>query len=129
MIYAKDQHMKVPVFFALGAVVICLLIYRFGNYREEQLVKRFLEALRSGDYPKAYEVWGPSKEYKFADFMADWGGRGYYGKVAGFKILQSKTRGSGVIVTVGFSHLKKPVHIWVERKTHTLGFSPIEIEN
>lgn len=122
----KSPLFRAPVLFALSAIIIVLLIYRFANFREERLVKRFLEQLRAGNFQQAYQIWGPSKGYAYEDFMADWGGNGYYGKIREFKILKSQTHGSGVIVTVEFSHLKRPVPIWVERRTQTLGFSPIE---
>ncbi|PYV37626.1 MAG: hypothetical protein DMG06_27590 [Acidobacteria bacterium] len=56
----------------------------------------------------------------------DWGGKQrYYGRPKDFKILDSQTRRSGVIVYVQINHLKKPMAFWVERKTQALGFSPI----
>jgi hypothetical protein len=122
----KSPLLRTPALFALGAVVLVVLIYRFANFREERLVKRFLEELRSGNSQQAYQIWGPSKGYSYQDFVADWGGHGYYGKIQDFKILESKTLGSGVIVMVEFSHLKRPVPLWVERRTQTLGFSPFE---
>jgi len=126
MSYRKEFFLRPPVLFALGAVVIVLLLYRFGNIREEWVVKRFLEELKSGDFQKAYQTWGPTSGYSYQDFMADWGGNGYYGKICDYKIGRSKTEGTGVIVEVEFSHLKFPVYLWVERKTRMLGFSPIE---
>jgi hypothetical protein len=126
MLLRRSPLLRPPALLALGAVIAVLLVYKFANFREERLVKRFLEELRSGDFQRAYQTWGPSKGYTYEDFMADWGGRGYYGKLQRFKILESKTRGSGVIVMVEFSHLKRPVPFWVERRTQTLGFSPFE---
>jgi hypothetical protein len=126
MVLRGSPLLRPPVLLALGAVFVVLLVYKFANYREERLVKRFLEELRSGDFQRAYQTWGPSKGYTYEDFMADWGGGGYYGKVQEFKILESKTRGSGVIVMVEFSHLKRRIPFWVERRTQTLGFSPFE---
>ncbi|MCI0420582.1 MAG: hypothetical protein L0312_15385, partial [Acidobacteria bacterium] len=112
--------------FAMGAVAVILLIYRFANIREEWLVQRFLDELKLGNFQQAYRIWGPTKGYTYQDFMADWGGSGYYGKIGPSRILESKTEGSGVIVLVEFSHLKRPVALWVERRTRMLAFSPIE---
>ena len=123
----KTFRMRPPVLFALGAAVIILLIYRFGNIREEWLVQKFLDELKTGDFPQAYQTWGPTSGYTYKDFMADWGGNGYYGKIGDSRIIESKTEGTGVIVMVEFSHLKRPVALWVERRTRTLAFSPIEI--
>jgi hypothetical protein len=126
MLLRKSSLLRAPVLFAVAAVVIVLLVYRFANFREERLVRRFLEELQNGNSQQAYQIWGASKGYTYQDFMADWGGNGFYGKIQKFKILESKTRGSGVIVLVEFSHLKRPVPFWVERRTQTLGFSPFE---
>jgi hypothetical protein len=125
MLLRKDRPLLVPVILALSAIVTILLLYRFGNFREERAVRLFLEELKAGAYPEAYQRWGPSPTYNYADFLSDWGGdRGYYGKVTNFKILESKTKGTGVVVYVQFDHLKKPVAFWVDRKTHHLGFAP-----
>ncbi|MFN8008905.1 MAG: hypothetical protein U0V70_18140 [Terriglobia bacterium] len=124
--FRNDVVLRPPFLFALGAVLIVLLLYRFGNIREEWVVKRFLEELKAGEYQKAYQTWGPTGGYTYQDFMADWGGNGYYGKIQEFKIVGSKSEGTGVVIEVEFSHLKRPVFLWVERRSHTLGFSPIE---
>jgi len=125
MLLRKDRPLSVPLILVISLVGVGLLVYHFANIREEWVVKRFLEALKAEDYARAYQVWGPPPTYGYKEFLADWGGqRGYYGVVRGYKILRSETRGSGVIVVVEFEHLKKPVPLWVERKTHQLSFSP-----
>ena len=125
MLFRKDRSLRVPLVLALVVVAACLLLYRFANFREERAVRLFLEELNAGNYPKAYQLWGPSAAYSYKDFMADWGEQGYYGRPKNFKILDSRTRGSGVIVYIELNHLKKPIAFWVERKTRALGFSPI----
>jgi hypothetical protein len=120
----KSRPLLVPVGLALAVVAASLLLYRFANFREERAVRRFLDELRAGNYQQAYQVWGPTSTYTYEDFLSDWGEKGYYGKVSGYKILDSQTRGPGVVVTVGFDHLKEPLVFWVDRKTHTLGFAP-----
>lgn len=127
MLLKKGPLTRPPALFAMGAVAIILLIYRFGNIRDERLVQKFLDELKAGNFQQAYQTWGPTPGYTYKDFMADWGGsNGYYGKVGASRILESKTEGSGVIVIIEFSHLKRPVALWVERRTRTLAFSPIE---
>lgn len=126
MLLKKSPLMRPPVLFALGAVAIILLVYRFGNFREERLVQKFLDELKAGQFQQAYQTWGPTQGYSFKDFMADWGGNGYYGKIGGSRIVKSKTEGTGVVVLVEFDHLKRPVALWVERRARTLAFSPIE---
>jgi len=120
----KSRPLLVPVCFALAVVAACLLLYRFANFREERVVRQFLDELKAGNYQQAYRIWGPSLTYSFEDFTSDWGERGYYGRVTDYKILDSQTRGSGVVVYVKFKHLKKPMAFWVERKTRALGFAP-----
>ena len=127
MLLKQSPLMRPPVLFAMGAVAVILLIYRFGNFREEKLVEKFLDELKAGNFQQAYQTWGPTPGYAYKDFMADWGGHGYYGKIGTSRILESKTEGTGVIVMVEFGHLKRPVALWVERRTRTLAFSPIEV--
>ena len=120
----RTRPLLVPVGLALAVVAACLLLYRFANFREERVVRQFLDELKAGNYQQAYRIWGPSSTYSYEDFTSDWGERGYYGRVTGYKILDSETRGSGVVVYVEFKHLKKPMAFWVERKTRALGFAP-----
>ena len=40
MLLKQSPLMRPPVLFAMGAVAVILLIYRFGNFREEKLVQR-----------------------------------------------------------------------------------------
>lgn len=125
MLLAKDRHLRIPFILALAVITAGLLLYRFGNIREERVAKRFAEALKAQDYPRAYQIWGPTSSYTYKDFMTDWGGaNGYYGLVKGYKILGSESRGSGVIITLEIEHLKNPVRLWVERRTHQISFSP-----
>jgi hypothetical protein len=125
MLLPKERHLRIPMILALFVVVAGLLVYRFANIREEAIVKRFLESLKAQDYPHAYQIWGPTASYTYKDFMTDWGGpRSYYGVVKGYKILGSESHGSGVIVTAEFDHLKNPLKLWVERRTHQMSFSP-----
>ena len=125
MLLPKERHLRIPMILALFVVVLGLLVYRFANIREEAVVKRFLEALKAQDYPRAYQIWGPTASYTYKDFMTDWGGsNSYYGMVKSYRIVGSESRGSGVIVTAEFDHLKNPVNLWVERRTHQMSFSP-----
>jgi hypothetical protein len=121
------RWLNLPVISASSLVLVILLIYTFGNYRQERVVKNFLNEVKAGNYQKAYQIWGPTQSYTFKDFMKDWGGASsYYGQVRGYRILRSKTHGNGVIVTVEFEHLKKPVPFWVDLKDLSLAFSPFD---
>ena len=122
---AKPRWLTIPLASALLLVLAILLIYKFGNFRQERVVNNFLEELRQGNYQKAYQLWGPAPSYPYADFMKDWGGtQSYYGTIRRYRILDSKSRGNGIVVSVEFDHLKNPVFFWVDLKTNTLAFSP-----
>jgi hypothetical protein len=124
---AKKAWFNLPVISALSLVLIILLVYKFGNFRQERVVKQFIHELQTGNYLKAYQIWGPSESYPFKEFMRDWGGASsYYGQIRGYRILDSKTHGNGIIVYVEFDHLKQPVAIWVDLKNLTLAFSPFK---
>ena len=124
---AKDRPLIMPILLAGSVISIGLLIYLFGNFREEQAVRKCMEALKSEDLISAYQLWGPTEEYTYQDFLKDWGEQGYYGQVKHFHILRSKWKGSGVIVMVQINNLRKPIAFWVERKTRTIGFSPTDL--
>ena len=74
MLLKQSPLMRPPALFAMGAVAVILLIYKFGNFREERLVQKFLEELKAGNFQQAYQTWGPTPGYAYKDFMADWGG-------------------------------------------------------
>ncbi|MGH9788444.1 MAG: hypothetical protein ACRD4U_07065, partial [Candidatus Acidiferrales bacterium] len=66
-----------PLRIAAGLAVVVLvsafLYWQFRFYPEQKQVERFLDALVAGDYPGAYQIWGPTPDYTFQDFLQDWG--------------------------------------------------------
>ncbi len=127
---SKDRPLMMPVLLVGTAVGLGILIYFFANFREERAVQRCMEALQNGDLTGAYQIWGPTEEYTYQDFLEDWGEDGYYGRVRDFKIVESKSKGSGVIVRVQLTTsegiLRSPIAFWVERKDQTIGFAPTD---
>lgn len=113
------------VLVALAVIVIGgagYLVLR--NFPEERAISHFLNTLEQGDYQAAYQLWQPSSSYSFQDFMHDWGERGDYGKIRVFKILGSRSKGSGtVIVTVTINNEEPPLELLVDRKTKGLAYS------
>src|SRR5208282_5535916 len=87
---------------ALAVVVVAGTSYvAFRNYPEERAISHFLTTLEEGNYQQAYQLWQPSSTYRYQDFLHDWGERGDYGKIRTFKVMGSRSKGSGtVIVTV-----------------------------
>lgn len=122
----KTRLLKTPLILAGAAVGLGILIYFFANFREERAVQKCFEALHRGDLEAAYRIWGPTEHYTFKDFLQDWGEDGYYGKVRYFKIVESESRGSGVIVRVQINNLARPIAFWVEREDRSIGFAPTD---
>ena len=122
----KTEKLQLLPILLTGLVVgLGILIYFFANFREEKTIQEYFETLRQGNLPKAYQLWGPTDEYSYRDFMIDWGPKGYYGKIKRFEIVSSKSQGTGVVIMVQLNNLRKPIGFWVERKTQKIGFSPI----
>ena len=126
----KSRLLKTPLVLAGAAVFLGILIYFFANFREERAVQKCFEALQQGDLEAAYQFWGPTGQYTFKDFLQDWGEDGYYGRVHSFRIVESESQGSGVIVRVQIrtdaGQLRIPIPFWVEREDLTIGFAPTE---
>jgi hypothetical protein len=108
------------VVIVVGGVGYALL----RNFREERTVSHFLETLEQGNFQEAYRLWQPSPSYSYQDFLHDWGERGDYGKIRTFKILGSRSKGSGtVIVTLTINNEEPPLELLVDRKTKGLAYS------
>ncbi|MFB3921742.1 MAG: hypothetical protein ACE145_08470 [Terriglobia bacterium] len=116
------KYLPVLIVGILG--VSAVLFVRFRNYSEERAVDRFLTTLHEGNYPEAYRLWQPSPSYTYADFLHDWGEQGDYGKIRGFEILESRSKGSNtVIVTVRINNVNPPLDLLVDRDTKGLAYS------
>lgn len=122
----KHRTLTMPLILSGAVVAVVILFYFFANFREERAMQRCFEALQREDLAAAYQIWGPTEEYTFKDFLQDWGEDGYYGKVRYFRIVESESQGSGVIVRVQINNLARPIAFWVERKDRSIGFSPTE---
>jgi hypothetical protein len=111
----------------LGILIVLVaegLYFVFRNYPEERAVTRFLTTLEEGNFQEAYRLWQPSPSYSFQDFLHDWGTQGDYGKIGGFQILDTKSKGSSlVIVTIKVNNVDPPLDIVVDRKTKGLSYS------
>lgn len=104
--------------------IACLLVYRLRDYPEERAVARFLTVLEQGNYQEAYRRWQPSPSYSFTDFLHDWGEQGDYGKIRGFQILRSRSRGPNtVVITVRINGVDPPLDLLVDRNTKGLAYS------
>jgi hypothetical protein len=123
---ALRDRLKVPLL--IGAVLLILggAAYKFANYREEHLVKNFLEAVSSGRYEEAFVSWESDDHYTMKDFLSDWGAEGYYMKGGhNFSVADSNSSGSAVIVYVTTDNFKAPIAIRVNKETLKMSFSPV----
>ncbi len=109
---------------ALAVVFCSILFIRFRNFKEERAVSRFLTTLQQGKYREAYQLWQPSSSYTYEEFLRGWGEMGDYGKIRGFEILGSRSKGSTtVIVVVRINNVDPPIDLLVDRKTKGLAYS------
>jgi hypothetical protein len=138
---------KAPRYIIIGVLVVVAVyvVTMFVSHelllkRQEQVVENFLNALVSGDFQHAYELWQPTESYSLKDFEDDWGLNGYYGPVKSFQIdsaFEPRRSSSDVAVRVLISPYHpfpkndpveqsktKQVVIWVNRDNHSLSMGP-----
>ncbi len=117
-------------YIVLGILVILLSVgfyFAFRNYPEERAVTRFLTTLEQEKFQQGYQLWQPSPTYSYQDFLHGWGLQGDYGKIRGFEILGTKSKGSAlVIVTVRINNIDPPLDLVVDRKTKGLSYSAFD---
>jgi hypothetical protein len=121
-------------------VVVVLGIFGtwwFWNWPEEHRVSTFLATVESGDQAKAYGIWTLDAEwqqhperykaYGFDRFQQDWGSGSQYGQIHNYKVTLSRSWGNGVLMGVNINGAKRPIFLWVDRKTKKIDFSPVEL--
>src|SRR5687768_2253290 len=104
----RVKIIKTVVVSMLAAVIVSgVLYFVLHNYRQEQQVKRFMTHLAAREYDAAYALWvrteADRKGYPMEAFLRDWGPQSPHADVSGYRIAKSRSCGSGVILTVGFS--------------------------
>ncbi|MHB8302100.1 MAG: hypothetical protein ACYDC6_04570 [Acidobacteriaceae bacterium] len=107
------------------------------NWFEEHRVNKFFDAVEAKDYSRAFGIWNNDpqwqqhpdqyKLYPYKEFVDDWGPTGEYGTIATAKIVVTKQYGTGVVIGVRVNHNPKTLFLWVERKSKTIGFSPVDL--
>jgi hypothetical protein len=125
----------------IAGLVACLVLagflWWFWDWPQEHRVNQFFAAVEAKDMPKAFGIWNHDPDwqhhpqqyaqYPYGRFETDWGHASDWGDIKTHKILMAKTVGSGVVVGVEVNGQKTPVFLWVERKTKTIGFSPVQL--
>jgi len=126
----RIKIIKVTVFSAIAVLIAgAVLFFIFHNYRQEQQAKKFVESLAAREYDRAYAYWVRTEQdrqgYPMSSFLQDWGPASQHSDVSGFRIVKSRSCGSGVILTVRFDKGTEE-KLWVQRDELTLGFSPLQ---
>jgi hypothetical protein len=131
----RHKHFVIAVF--VLAVLSAFGTWWCWNWPEEHHVNSFLKTVESGDLTKAYGLWNEDpawqqhperyKAYGFERFQQDWGSSSPWGQIRSHKFVLSRSWGNGVITGVDINGNKTPVFLWVDRKTKTISFSPVEL--
>ena len=119
-------------------LVIGIFLWFFRYWPEERVAKRFFTALENKDFKTAYGIWiadpnwqqkPPLARYTYDDFYRDWGPAGDWGPINAFKIDGAASPGgsNGVIVIVTLNNRKESTNIFVDKKDHSISFSPFEV--
>jgi hypothetical protein len=121
-----SERWKLPAAVALLFIVGSFLYYKYCNYRQEGAVTQFLSEVFSGHPDAAYARWDvEGEDYSMQRFLEDWGKDGYYTKgVSTAKVIDSNSRGPGVIVYIGIDKFKLPLAIRVDKESLKLSYSP-----
>lgn len=116
---------------------IAFFTWYFWNWPEEHRVNEFFHAVEIKNYPLAFGIWNHDphwqqhpdqyKTYPYQTFLSDWGPSGDYGVITSTKIAVTKEYGTGVVIGVRVNGNPKTLFLWVERKSKTIGFSPVEL--
>lgn len=111
--------------------------WQLWNWRSDHQVDVFLQTVEAGDLAKAYGLWNNDpnwqqhaqqyKDYDFNTFQKDWGIGSDYGKIRSHQLIMATTVGNGVVMGVDINGGKTPIFLRVDRKTRTIGFSPVEL--
>lgn len=114
------------------AVIGGALWFFFRNYKEEAKVKEFLSLLERRDYQSAYRMWGcteatPCRDYKFDNFLQDWGPQSDAADASAIERVKVKSCENGMIQLLRVKG--QEVHLYVDRATLVLGFSPWPVCN
>jgi hypothetical protein len=121
----------------VAVLVLGLCTYWFWNWPAEHRVNNFFSAIEAGDLPEAYGIWNNDAQwqqhpqqyahYTYGQFQVDWGISSEWGKITSHKIIMSKRTGSGTVIGLSVNNRKTLTFLWVEGKTHQIGFSPVEL--
>jgi hypothetical protein len=111
--------------------------WQFWHWPTDHKINQFMDAVQDGNLTKAYAMWNNDpnwqqhpqeyKAYPFSQFEKDWGPASDYGVIKSHKIIVAHHSGNGVIVGADINGGKTPIFLFVEDKTGTIGYSPVEL--
>ena len=111
------------------------------HFRARSTANHFLKAIEQNDMQKAYSIWTHDPDwqqhvaqhgaYPFDRFQQDWSSTSSaneYGAIKEHKILAARISGNVLLMGIRINGLKSNnLFIDYDPKTHTLGFSPVEL--
>lgn len=116
---------------------IAFFTWYWWNWPEEHRLNTFFHAVEAKNYPQAFGIWtgDPNwqqhpqeyQNYTYQAFLSDWGPNSEYGVITKAKIEVTKQYGTGVVIGVKVNDNPKTLFLWVERKSKTIGFSPVDL--
>jgi hypothetical protein len=150
----RDRRRRMILYFGLGGLGVLIIAWWLAagmpidypwtwndHWRGTVAVDRFLKAVEQNDLQKAFAIWVHNKDwqqhpdqvgdYSFARFQQDWGPTGEsndYGSIQSHSIRAARMYGNVLVVAILVNGRKsKPIFLAYDTKTHTLGFSPVEL--
>lgn len=136
---ARQARIRRNIFIGILVAIpfIAFFTWYLWNWPEEHRVNTFFHAVEAKDYPQAFGIWNNDpqwqqhtdeyKNYSYQAFLSDWGPNGENGAISKAKIVVTKQYGTGVVIGVQINGNPKTLFLWVERKSKTLGFSPVDL--
>lgn len=124
----REKKYRTIIVSVISVTLISAILYAtFRDYKEEQRVKGFLQALQTQDFKTAYTFWGcspdvPCRDYSFEKFLEDWGAKGVNAKYVAAPIKDSERCGTGYIAVLQSG--KEELSVWVERSNGVVGYAP-----
>src|SRR5579863_4301289 len=111
--------------------------WQFWHWPADHKVNKFMTAVESGDFNKAYGLWNNDpnwqqhpqqyQPYGFSEFQKDWGPASDYGVIKSHKIIVARRVGNGVVIGLDINGGSTPIFLRIDSKANTIGFSPIEL--
>ncbi len=134
----EEERNRIVIRSAVAIIVaVCvaaLAWYLFKNQHQQNVVKTFLKAVRSGNYQGAYRDWGcdvskSCSAYSFKTFMSDWGPNAANGGAPDPSVLglsDAESCNNGVLLTVAVNHTRTEA-LWVDKGNDAISYAPYPI--